>query len=148
MNDSEASGLVLRKIYEQRDAGPFVRLDQLRDLGFNAIAMDRYLGHLADLNLIRRKPHRSGSSGELDLDFIQITGHGISSIEQPETAPPQITVNIQGSEVQIGNRHTQDIKVGIGTVQTPMDHSQSTRTTPQGASLVARIFDLLKGWFS
>ena len=40
MDDKEACEIILRRIYDLRETRQFVRLDQLADLGFDAIQLD------------------------------------------------------------------------------------------------------------
>jgi hypothetical protein len=144
MNDNEARGLTLRKIYNLRNTGRFVDSGQLHELGFDRITLDRYLTQLEQLNLITMKALRD-NSGLVDA-MIQITAYGINSIERPETAPPQIVI-IQG-DVQVGDRKTQEIRVGIGKVEAAMDGSAITKVEhPQKKSMIRRIMDIAKSWF-
>lgn len=98
MNDNEARGLILRKIYDLRNTGRFVNSNELNNLGFDRVALDRYLTQLEQLNLITMKALRDDSG--LVNAMIQITPYGSNSIERPETAPPQIVI-IQG-DVHVG----------------------------------------------
>jgi hypothetical protein len=93
MNDNEARGLILRKIYDLRNTGRFVNSGELNDLGFDRVGLDRYLTQLEQLNLVTMKALRD-HSGLVDA-MIQITPYGSNSIERPETAPSQIVI-IQG----------------------------------------------------
>jgi hypothetical protein len=90
MNDNEARGLILRKIYDLRNTGRFINSGELNNLGFDRVALDRHLTQLEQLDLITMKALRD-DSGLVDA-MIQITPYGSNSIERPETAPPQILI--------------------------------------------------------
>jgi hypothetical protein len=77
--------------------------------------------------------------------MIQITPYGTNSIEHPETAPPQILV-IHG-DVHVGDRKTQEIKMGIGKVEAAMDGSTITNIQQQRKSSIGQMVDIIKSWF-
>ncbi|HTV46320.1 MAG TPA: hypothetical protein VMF05_13500 [Stellaceae bacterium] len=142
MNDAQARSLVLRRIYDVRQCQQYVQLTQLDDLGFDLVALDRYLGQLADQDLIRRKPLRDGTL--LIFDMIQITAIGADAIEQPQPGLPQTILNISGTEVHVGPSHTQNIKVGAaGTVQAPNDHCE---IPPREKSAFGTVLGLFRQW--
>src|SRR5258708_208362 len=109
MEDREARGLVLRKIYHLRNTARWGNSSRLNELGFDRIALDRHLTHVEQLNLITMKALRD-HTGLVDA-MIQINPNGSKSIEHPEIAPPQILI-IQG-DVHVGDQKTQNIKMGI-----------------------------------
>jgi hypothetical protein len=63
MKDSDARGLVLRRLYDLRDQQEHVNLDGFDDLNLEPKTVGRLLEQLAEKSLIRWNPKRSTSSG-------------------------------------------------------------------------------------
>jgi hypothetical protein len=144
MSDDEARGLILQRIYDRRATGRFVNVSQLDDLGFDRIALDRYLTQLDGSALITLKPMRENSV-LVDAN-IQITQSGSYAVEHPETSPPNI---ILFGSLHIGDRKTQVNRVGIGKIEAAMDGSTNSKVEqPKGKSLIGQIIDVVKAWFS
>jgi hypothetical protein len=143
MNDNEARGIILQKIHDLSTTGEFIDSAALTDLGLDTISLGRYLSELEQLNLITMKAFRQDS--ELVAAMIKLTPYGTRSIVHPDTAPPQVL--IIGGDVHVGDRSTQEIKIGFGNVQAATSGSTITNTQQhKKISAIGRIVGLVKFW--
>ena len=147
MTDNEARGRILQKIYELRNTAPRIDIKELNGLGIDSGALGRYLLQLHQMGLIDGLLHPSSRDphGSIDAGIIQITAEGSNAVENPNTAPPQVTIDrsihIHGSQhIQVGDGNIQGINIDIEKLNAAIDHSQANFTEKQEAkSLVSKI---------
>jgi hypothetical protein len=111
MKDSDARGVVLKRLYEQRHSRGLLRVDEhLRDLqeAFPGIILFNIIKQLAEKGLVEHiaaHGHR-----------IRITATGVDVMEG--TREPPISINIDQSVAVHGSTNVQ---IGVGNIQNVSD---------------------------
>jgi hypothetical protein len=76
-----------------------------------------------------------------------ITPRGIDMIESLDAADKSPAPNVVfHGDAHFGDRYSQEIKTGIGTVEAPMGHS--TITKPQSRSFIGKLIAAAKSLFT
>jgi hypothetical protein len=131
MKDEEAGGLVLQRFYDIRHTTEDASPDEFRDLRIDENVLPNIVGQLADENLVVWKPHKSSSTGKIDMFLAHIKVDGVKVVEGSKKAPIPIlmgpfinqstnVVNSPNSQVGTGNVHAGGAKevwpqcVGVG----------------------------------
>jgi hypothetical protein len=145
MKDSEARGLVLRRLYDIRHESDGADARDLEGvLPIDPKILPNILDQLAQQNLVTWKPLRSGMGAYLAF-MARITAFGVNVIEGTAAAPITITVdssvNVQGSQnVQIGHGNVQTVTMDIGKMINAVDGSDASASEKAEAkSLLKQI---------
>jgi hypothetical protein len=145
MKDSDARGLVLRRLYDIRhqldraDASDFVGLP------IEAKVLPNILDQLAQQNLIEWNPAR-GAMGRYLAFMARITAFGVDVVEGNTVPPISVTIDssitVQGSQgVQIGGQgNTQTVTMDVEKLINAVDGSNASETEKAEAkSLLHKI---------
>lgn len=133
MKDSEARGIVLKKMYDLREVKDHLELADFAGTGLESDKVGRILEQLADKGLIQWNPRRSSQTSAVRYMVImaKISVFGVDVVEG-ETAPPMAinidaSVNVHGSQgVQIGGQgNAQTVTVDIERLKNFIDSSDA-----------------------
>ena len=108
MKDQEARGIVLKRLYDIREAGQAAELDDFRDTNLPPAKVERMLEQLNQHGLIEWHPQQAINSPSRYLAVMaKINAYGVDVVEGTAKSPIAInidrSVNVHGSQgVQIG----------------------------------------------
>jgi hypothetical protein len=150
MRDSEARGLVLKRLYDLRERpdGGWLQPSDFSGVPVSEDALPRLVEYLVQEHFTDWKPLQSGSHMGVEHFIARITSAGVDVIEGTKKPPPTITfdfsVNVQGSQgVQIGGQgNVQTVTMDIEKLMIAVDSSNATLTEKEEAkSLLKKIAD-------
>jgi hypothetical protein len=136
MKDQEARGIVLKRLYDIREAKQPAELGNFDDTGLAPETVTRMLEQLAHHGLIEWNPHKAGlnSLTKYLAVMARISAYGVDVIEG-EAKPPiainiDASVNVHGSQgVQIGGSgNVQNVSL---TLERPNNYIDSAGATTQ-----------------
>jgi len=145
MNESEARGLILRRLYDVRDTTQGVSFSAFADLKINRItlvnrfAVAKLLQQLADQDYISWSCIRT-RAGYVD-GVAHIKVKGTHAVEHPETVDysivfEQTVANRNSSNVQIASRNVQGVAIDIET-EKPQKEPPARTAEPSPAESAA-----------
>jgi hypothetical protein len=154
VKDSDARGIILRRLYDLRDEKNHANEGDFEDLGVESATLGRLLEQLADKNLIRWNPIKGAMGvGYLAL-MARIAASGVDVIEGNIQPPISITVdssiNVHGSQgVQIGGQgNVQNLTMDVHKLMNVVDQGTGTiQEKEEAKSLLKKLFEnpLVKG---
>jgi hypothetical protein len=141
MKDSEARGIVLRRLYDIRHEVDMSRPQRPEDfektLPANVVA--NILSQLADKGMIEFKPHKLRSTGQIDVFQARISALGVDVIEGTREPPIAISfdnsVTIHGSQgVMVGGQgNVQNFTMDVEKMNSIVDSSDASITEKEEA---------------
>lgn len=148
MKDSDARGLVLRRLYDIREKQDYANINDFGGLDLESKTLGRMLEQLAEQNLIKWNP-KKGSMGVGYLALMaKITAYGADVIEGNIPAPISISVDnsvsVHGSQgIQIGGQgNVQNITMDVGKLMNAVDGGAGTMQEREEAkSLLKRVIE-------
>jgi hypothetical protein len=93
MNDSEARGVILKRLYDIRHEVTRAQFHHFDDLHLELNILANILEQLAQKNLIDWTPHRSSSTGNIDTFMARINASGVDVVEGTALSPISITID-------------------------------------------------------
>ena len=150
MNDSDARGLILRRLYDIRDVKEYANIEDFDDLNIEPDTLGRLLEQLAEKSLIKWNPKRSSMSGAAEylLFMAKIKASGADVIEGKSKSPISITVDnsvkVHGSQgVQIGGQgNVQSITMDVGKLMNAVEAGTGTMQEKEEAkSLLKKVLE-------
>ena len=141
MNDQEARGIVLRRLYDLREVKQRAELSDFAETGLAADKVGSILEQLAQTGLIEWRPLKAGfqSREEYLAVMARITAFGVDVIEGG--AKPQMainidaSVNVHGSQgVQIGGSgNVQNVNLTLEKLNNYIDSAGATTEEKENA---------------
>jgi hypothetical protein len=140
MNDQEASGIVLKRLYDLRKTGT-TEIADFADTGLASDTVSRILEQLAQQGLIDWNPIIAGfmNKDRYLAVMAKINAFGVNVIEGTEQPPIAIkidqSVNVHGSQgVQIGGSgNVQNINLTLDKLNNYIDSSVATTREKENA---------------
>lgn len=159
MKETEARGLILKRLYDVRDGTRSVSFSNFTDLKINRIALvnrfalAKLLQQLADEDFISWSCIRT-RGGYVD-GVAYIKEKGSHAVENPETVDPSIVFEQNLTHrnlpnVQIASRNVQGVAIDIEPEKPPAraaEQSPVELAAPEGESEADRVHTLLRALF-
>ena len=143
MKDSEARGLVLRRLYDLRHVKQYADPSDFTSTSLEQNVVPNIVEQLTQQGLVDWNPLRA--HGGYATFMARITAFGVDVVEGTQRSPISITidssVNVHGSQnVQIGQGNVQTVTMDIGKMISAVDGSNATVTEKSEAkSLLQKI---------
>ncbi|SHN86956.1 hypothetical protein SAMN05444170_6936 [Bradyrhizobium erythrophlei] len=154
MKDQEARGVVLKRLYDIRDARQPAELSNFTDTGIASDTVARIIEQLADKGLIEWHPVTGGinSPAKYLILMARINAYGVDVIEGATKPPFAInihtsvdkSVNVHGSQgVQIGGSgNIQNVNLALERLNNYIDSAgASTKEKADAKGLLSAAFD-------
>ncbi|MGY3589027.1 hypothetical protein ACVIGB_002018 [Bradyrhizobium sp. USDA 4341] len=156
MKDSEARGIVLKKMYDLRETKDRLELPDFADTGLEVDKVGRVLEQLAEKGLIQWNPRRSSMTSAVRYMVImaKISAFGVDVVEGDAAPPMAITIdssiNVHASQgVQIGGHgNIQNVNLNLERLNNYVDSSNASAAEKDEAkSLLKQVWEnpLVKG---
>ena len=133
MNDKDARGLVLKRLYDVRHDVDYANQSTLQDLGLPPNVTWNILDQLNQQRMITWNPKRGGM-GTIIAYMARIAADGVDVIEGSKASPIAITldnrISVHGSQgVQIGGQgNVQNVTMDIEKLNSIIDSSDASQT--------------------
>jgi hypothetical protein len=146
MNDTEARGLVLKRLYDIRKTVPQATPKDFADLKLDHIDLANAMEQLSEKRMLSLwKPIRNGATGQIDIFIAHIGAHGVDVQEGVVPPPPDIKIiHIHGSQNIIGDRNVQNVNFNLDAekIIANINSANATNTEKEEAkSLLQKLMD-------